>query len=501
MPHPILTVPRSSDGVAVAQIRAQIDALLQAREDQPTVFPPEVLAAAERVTARVEATEERADLRDLPFVTLDPARSTDLDQALLLERAGEGYRVRYAIADVPLFVDLNGEIDAEARRRGTTVYLPDRRLSLHPEVLSEGAASLLPDKDTPALVWDLQLDADGELTDIGLVRAMVRSTAKLAYDQVQQDLDHGEAHPMMVLLQEVGALRSDQEARRGGASLNVPEQEVEEHNGCIGLTWRSPAGIEAHNAQISLLTGMAAAEVMLRGGIGLLRTMPPAEQEAIERFRRQTRALGHPWEAEQPYGEYLRGLDWRTPAHLALLNQATALFRGAGYAAFASHEEAPQDPVQAAIAAPYAHTTAPLRRLVDRFVLSVCWHLLSDRPVPPELIAALPVIAETMRQTASRNGQLERAAQDLVEDAVIAGHLGEELEGTVIDRREAKNGGSPRVEVQLREPPVTAWVDADAKLGQALRVRVEHAASEEREIEGEAAVPSPPRVQLVAIPA
>lgn len=472
MPHPMLRIPRAGEGVGIAAVREQIDALLASREEQPIRFPADVLEAAERAAGRRSDADQRENLRDLPFITVDPARSTDLDQAMLLERDGEGYRIRYAIADVPLFVDLGGPIDTEARRRGSTVYLPDRRLSLHPEVLAEGAASLLPEQDTPALVWDLRLDAAGALTGTGLTRAMIRSTAKLAYDEVQQQLDAGTAPEMITLLEEIGQLRARLEAERGGASLNVPEQEVEEEDGQIRLTWRSPVGIEAHNAQISLLTGMAAAQVMLEGGIGILRTMPPAEDAARARFRRQTHALGHPWQEAEPYGEYLRGLNWRNPQHLALLNQATSLFRGAGYTAFASTSEIPEDPEQAAIAAPYAHTTAPLRRLVDRFVLSVCWHLLAGHEVPAELTAALPVIAEAMHETSSRNGQLEREAQDLIEKAVLHGLDGEEREGVVIDRREATEERPARVEVQLQDPPVTGWVQATAELGSTVRVRI-----------------------------
>ncbi|MGP9536966.1 RNB domain-containing ribonuclease [Brachybacterium sp. AOP43-C2-M15] len=478
MPHRPVTLHAPRGSVAADVIREGIDSLLADHDGEvPIAFPPAVLEAAEQAAAR-EVGAERTDRTDVPFVTLDPESSTDLDQAMHLERTDHGYRVLYAIADVPFFVDLDREIDHEARGRGETVYLPDRRIPLHPEVLSEGVASLLPDQTTPAFVWVLDLDPSGRVHAIDLERALVRSVQKLAYDTVQAELDRGEGHPMMLLLREIGALRTALEAERGGASLNVPEQEVVAENGRVRLRWRRPNPIEDANAQISLMTGMAAAELMIAHGAGILRTMPPAEQSAVDRFRRQSEVLGHPWPAEQGYGDFLRSLDWREPVHLALLNQATSLFRGASYAAFTSPEEIPEDPAQSAIAAPYAHATAPLRRLVDRFVLMVCHAQARGERPGPELLAALAEIPEAMQATGARAGALERAATELVETAALAAWEGETFEATVIERREASEdpngGGAPtRVEVQLTDPPVTAWVPMEAAVGEVVRVRLQ----------------------------
>ncbi|WP_394216315.1 RNB domain-containing ribonuclease [Brachybacterium vulturis] len=472
-----LHAPRGS--VAADELRAGIDALLADHDGgAPLEFPPEVLAAAESAAARATSVQERTDRTEIPFVTLDPETSTDLDQAMHLERTDGGYRVLYAIADVPWFVDLDGPIDHEARRRGETLYLPDRRIPLHPEVLSEGVASLLPDQPTPAFVWVLDLDGAGEVVGIDLERAQVRSVEKLAYDRVQTELDRDRGHPMMLLLQEIGALRTELEARRGGASLNVPEQEVVADNGQVHLQWRRPNPIEDANAQISLLTGMAAAQLMLEHGAGILRTMPPAEQTAVDRFRRQAEALDNPWPLEQSYGAFLRSLDWRDPVHLALLNQATSLFRGASYAAFTTADEVPEDPEQSAIAAPYAHTTAPLRRLVDRFVLLICHAHVSGVGPTPELLDALAEIPEAMQATGARAGNLERAALELVETMALGAWVGEVFEASVIERREATgsdngDGAPTRVEVQLSDPPVTAWVPMDAAVGEIVRVRLE----------------------------
>lgn len=488
MPQRPVSLHAPKGSVAAATIKEGLDALIaKAQQDSElsVEFPPGVLAEAEEAAASWrDRARDHEDLTAVAFVTLDPESSTDLDQAMHLERTGAGYRVHYAIADVPLFVPLGSALDAEARRRGATVYLPDRRIPLHPPVISEGAASLLPDQEAPAFVWILDLDAKGEVTAVDLRRAIVRSREKLDYDGVQAQIDAGDPHPMMALLQEIDDLRAALEVERGGASLTVPEQEVEADGEHVRLRWRELHPIEDANAQISLMTGMAAATIMLEGGAGVLRTMPPADATNIARFRRQAEVLGIPWADGLTYGAFLRTLDWRDPAHLALLNQAASLFRGASYAAFTTPEEIPEDHEQAALAAPYAHTTAPLRRLVDRFVLLACLAHVRGEQLPADLREALPLLPELMRESAARGGALERDAVSLVETAALEALVGETFSAAVIERREGKTptgkdgkkNGTPsqtRVEVQLTDPPVTAWIPIDAEVGTVIQVHLD----------------------------
>src|SRR5262249_40423509 len=146
------------------------------------------------------------DRTDIPLVTIDPATSRDLDQAMCLHRLGGGYRVFYAIADVTSFVSLGGELEAETWRRGETVCLPDGRVPLHPLSISEGAASLLPGQTRPATLWTIDLDEAGATTAVRLERAIVRSRAKLDYVGVQADVDAGRLGQSIALLPEVGRL-------------------------------------------------------------------------------------------------------------------------------------------------------------------------------------------------------------------------------------------------------------------------------------------------------
>lgn len=446
----------------------------QIREEReiPAAFPPEVIAEAQAVKPRLPDH----DLTDIPFVTIDPPRARDLDQALHLERRDGGYRVRYAIADVGAFVAPGGEMDTEARNRGMTMYGPDRRTLLYPGPISEGAASLLPDEDRPALVWTIDLDESGVMGEIDVERAMVRSRQQLDYQSVQIQLDTDAAPTPLRLLAEVGRLRQLIEQRRGAVTLPIPDQEVVKLDGSWGLVYVKPLPVEGWNAQISLLTGMAAAQLMVGAGVGVLRTLPPNSPEELEWIRRVAKALDVAWPEGVAYPDLIRSLDARIPSHAALLAEATSLFSGAGYQVI---EEGVTPHEHSALAALYAHTTAPLRRLVDRFVGETCVALTSGEEVPGWVTEALPSLPKIMARADSIAGGYEAACVNLVEAAVLSDRVGDVFTGVVVevDRDE------PRGDVQLREPAVHARIhDGDLELGEEIRVRVVEASVLERRV-------------------
>ena len=453
---------QDDSGGGPARLDRAFDAV-RAELKVPADFPPEVIAEAQAVSGAAALPER--DETAVPFLTIDPPGSKDLDQAMHIERAGKGYRVRYAIADVPAFVKPGGAIDVEAFKRGQTIYAPDRRTPLHPEQLSEDAASLLPGEVRPAFVWDMHLEPDGDATSIDVYRAMVSSKRRLDYAEVQRAVESGAADEPLSLLKEVGELRILMERARGGASLPMPEQEVNvDEDGNYVLAFRPPAAAEDWNAQISLLAGMAAAEMMLHAEVGILRTMPDPDHNAIQRFRRQARALGVSWPPEMPYGELLRLLDRTNPKHLALIHEATALFRGAGYTPFDGG--VPELTRHAAVAAPYAHVTAPLRRLVDRFGLVVCESICRDTPVPDWVRHALPALPEIMASSDQLANAVERECTDAVEAAALQHRVGEIFSASVVDV--SQNGGL----VQISEPPILARADGALSAGAEVTVRL-----------------------------
>lgn len=454
MPHLPLRLTREA---ATAELTAAL-AALRTELELPEEFPAEVLAEAEgAVTAHVLPD---LDLTGIPFLTIDPAGATDLDQALAIEPDGDGWRVFYAIADLPAFVAPGGAIDAEARLRGQTLYAADGRIPLHPPVISEDAGSLLPDVDRAAFVWEFALDPTGATTSARVRRARVRSRRQWSYEEAQAAL---ETEPQFGLLRAVGEARLALERARGGASLAIPEILVEREAEGYLLERRVLSPIESWNAQLSLMTGMAAARMMLDAGLGILRTMPPAEPEAIERFRRQTIALGTPWPADERYGDYLKRLANDDPRHLAIRHAAASLFRGAAYRAFDG--EPPEETVQSAIGAPYTHVTAPLRRLVDRFALEVCVALSSDEAVPAWVREALPELPSLMGRASNTSGRLDRRTLDIVEASILAPRVGDEFDAIAITDST----------VQLSDPAVEATCEGVLRPGSEVRVRLEAA--------------------------
>ncbi|MDT7579066.1 MAG: hypothetical protein QOK35_330, partial [Pseudonocardiales bacterium] len=298
----------------------------------PAGFPPAVLAEAAAAAAhRPGPGPDRVDATDVELVTIDPPGSKDLDQAVGVARRGDGFRVHYAIADLGAVVVPGGALDGEVRRRGQTVYLPDGSVPLHPPVLSEDAASLLPDGPRAAVLWRIDLDGAGETVSVDVRRAVVASRARLDYAGVQADVDAGRVHPAIAALPELGPLRRALAVQRGAIELELPEQEVV--RGADGWTVevRRRTAVEDWNAEISLLTGMSAARIMLDAGIGLLRTLPSAGHEAVEELRVVARGLGVDWPASTSAAELLAGLPHDTPTALALRRAATSLLRGAGY--------------------------------------------------------------------------------------------------------------------------------------------------------------------------
>ncbi|MDQ1712565.1 MAG: hypothetical protein QOE45_2015 [Frankiaceae bacterium] len=454
MAQRVLTVQAGELATGFAAIRRELGL--------PATFPEEVVAEA----AAARAAHPRADRTGVELVTVDPPGSTDLDQAYGAVRRPAGYRVSYAIADPGAFVRPDGPLDAESRRRGSTLYCPDERVPLYPPVLGDGCASLLAGEVRPAVLWTFDLDAEGEPTSVAVERATVRSRVQLDYATVQRALDDGTAAEPLVLLREIGTLRQERERDRGGVSLRTPAQEVVRTPGGYALAYVAPLPVEDWNAQVSLLTGMCAARIMLDGGVGLLRTMPRPDPSTVELLRRSASGLGVDW-AGEPYAAFVRGLDPAKPAHAALLNLATTLLRGAGYTAFDGAR--PAQPEHGAIAAPYAHATAPIRRLADRFVSETVLALHDGRDVPDWCRASLPDLPGLMAHAGNLERELERAVLDYVEAAVLAHRVGETFDAvvTAVDERGAT--------IQLADPAVRARVAGRAPLGERVRVRLARA--------------------------
>lgn len=409
----------------------------------PTEFPPEVVAAAEVAAARPIGAAH-VDRTDRRFLTLDPASSTDLDQAFDIEVAGDDIVLHYAIADVGWFVHPGDPLDVEAFARGVTVYLPDRRSTLYPTILSEGAASLLPDVDRPAVIFTVRVDPAGHPRLDGVERAVIRNRAKLAYDTVSEtDLPDGFAE----LYRRITAA----EIERGAPRVEFPEQEIERHDdGSFGLTFRPRLESEEQNAAMSLATNMAVGDALYEAGTGLFRVMPDVDERRHRRLRHSARAFGLDWPDGMTLDAFERSLprdDPRTSAFLIAVRRAAG---GASYSPFDPDER----PWHSAVAATYAQATAPLRRLQDRYVIEAALAVAAGEPVPDAVAAAFETLPSAMAAADNRANRAERQALDLAEAVCLAGREGEIFEAVVVDE------GEWGVEVQISEPAVLARLSA-----------------------------------------
>jgi exoribonuclease R len=421
----------------------------------PEGFPPEVMAAAERAAARVPS--EHVDRTDRPFVTLDPAASTDLDQAFTIEPAGADLILQYAIADVAWFVSDGDVIDQEAWRRGTSLYLPDGKVSLYPPALGEHAASLLPDGPRPAIVFAVRIDPNGIATLDGAERALIRSRAKLGYETVRDE-------DLPASFGEFARRAAFAEDRRGAARIDVPEQEVERGpDGHFDLRFRPRRPAEDHNAALSLATNIAVAQALLAKHTGLFRTMAVPDEHATQRLRHTARAYGLKWPHGATLAQFQRMLDPSDPRQAAFGQAVHRAGSGARYEPFKEGVL----PWHAAVASPYAHATAPLRRLADRYVVQAAFAIANGRDVPLAVSEAFVKLPKVMSRADSLGGRIERDVIDLAEAIMLRGQEGRSFPALVtdIDERGAR--------VQLRDMPVvTRLVTQGLMPGEPLDLRL-----------------------------
>lgn len=418
-------------------------AAIRAQFKVPGTFPDDVLAAAEAAAKR--APTAHVDRTAWHFVTLDPASSTDLDQAFAIESSGVDLLLHYAIADVAWFVDEGGPIDAEAWQRGATQYLPDGRAGLYPPVLSEGAASLLPAGPRPAVIFTVRVAPDGAVHLDGAERAIIRSRDKLAYDTVQDtDLPEG--------FSELASRVEAAENSRGATRVDPPEQEVAaQADGSFQLRFRPRLVSEDRNAALSLASNLAIADALFAHKTGLFRVMAAPDEQAVTRLRHSAKALDLVWPADATLAQFERTLDPADAKEAAFMMAIRRAGKGASYVPYQEGVV----PWHSAMAATYAHATAPLRRLADRYVVRATLAIANGQPVPDAVSEAFTRLPAVMARADVRDGQISRAVIDLAEAAMLEGREGQLFDAVVIDLDERG------ARIQFKDLPVLARTDAN----------------------------------------
>ena len=361
----------------------------------------------------------------------------DLDQALHIERDGDGYVVHYAIADVAAFVDARRpDRRGGAPARRDAVRRRTRKVPLHPTGALRGRGLAAARPGPPGAAVDDRPRRDGRghrrarRAGAGAQPRQARLRRRAAATSTPGSADE--------LLRPARGGRRAAPAARGRPRRGVACRCPSRRSTSTATGGRSSSArmlpVEEWNAQISLLTGMAAASLMVYARVGLLRTLPPPDPRDVQRLHRTAKALridvaGRA--ASTPTSSASLDPD-AAPATPRCSSPAPGCCAASGYVAFDG--ELPEQPEHAALASEYAHVTAPLRRLVDRYAGEVCVALCAgDRGARRGCWSGSHGLPETMQASGQRAHRYERAVLDLVEAAVL--HAAR--------RRDVRRGGRP----------------------------------------------------------
>jgi ribonuclease R len=231
----------------------------------PDSFAEETLSEAQRAAKLALSAEKREDLRHIPIVAIDPADARDHDDAIWAEpEEGGGFRAIVAIADVSFYVRPGGALDREARKRGNSVYFPDRVVPMLPEVLSADVCSLKSGEDRAAMVCHLRIDAEGKVTEWRFTRGLVRIAEVIAYENAQARIDDGTAEPNLKHLWACWHALAAARDKRDPLNLELPERRVvlDEHGRITEIALRER--LDAHRVveDFMIAANVAAAKAL-----------------------------------------------------------------------------------------------------------------------------------------------------------------------------------------------------------------------------------------------
>ncbi|MCW5893419.1 MAG: ribonuclease R [bacterium] len=421
---------------AAGDLQSETAAIL-ASHGLPTAFPKAVAAAARRLPRDLD-TADRRDLRALPLVTIDGERARDFDDAIHVARAGRGFRLTVAVADVAHYVEAGSALDREARARGTSVYFPDRVVPMLPAELSEDRCSLKPGEDRLCQVVELDCDPSGAVTGARFADAVMHSAARLTYPQVRralvdrEDAARRELAGLLASLEAAAELAERLLARRrarGALDFDLPEPEI-----LLDLRGQPEHILRAERSlahriveECMLAANEAVARDLARRGVpSLHRVHEPPAPDAVTALARFLADLGLRLETADGHvtplalQRVLDAVQGRPEARLV----HTVLLRSLSQARYAAE---PLGHFGLAAEA-YTHFTSPIRRYPDLVVHRLLRRVRRGLGALPDDLAAI----------AAEASQRERVAVDAERDVValwrvaaMQARVGEEHAGVV----------------------------------------------------------------------
>lgn len=227
-------------------------------------FPEKVLKETEGL--EVPSTDKREDLRTIPLVTIDGADARDFDDAVFAEKTEEGFHLIVAIADVAYYVRPGTALDNEAQKRGNSTYFPDRVVPMLPEALSNDLCSLRPDVDRACMVMHMWIDKEGNLIRHKITRGLMRSKARLTYEEVQAAFDQKNHKHIELInpLYEAFEILDDARKKRGALDLDLPERQIiiDENGNMTGVKKRERLDSHRLIEEFMVLANVAAAQAL-----------------------------------------------------------------------------------------------------------------------------------------------------------------------------------------------------------------------------------------------
>lgn len=411
-----------------------------AQHSIPFSFPEEVEKTANAL--QPAALDGREDLRTRPLVTIDGADARDFDDAVYAASDGTGgWHITVAIADVAHYVKAGSAIDREAVRRGNSVYFPDRVVPMLPEALSNELCSLKPKVDRACLAAHMHVDCKGQLQKFRFTRALMKSAARLTYEQVQKAADgmpDAVTKPLMadVITPLYEAYKTLLAARleRGTLELDIPERQIK-IDGSTGAVAHigSRARLDSHRLieEFMVLANVAAATALQDGNMpALYRVHDRPSAEKLDGLRGFLKGFG----IKLTHGKNIRPQDlahilekFVGTEHAPVINEV--MLRSQAQAVYS-----PDNIGHFGLAlARYAHFTSPIRRYADLIVHRALIKLfrLGDDGLSDVAIAGLDDLGEQLSQTERRAIDAERSASDRYTALYLAARVGEDYEGRI----------------------------------------------------------------------
>jgi ribonuclease R len=427
--------------VAKVLVREQIDEL-----HSEAAFAE---AAAYGESVPLAMLEGREDLTHLPLPTIDPEDARDHDDAVWVERTDEGgYRAWIAIADVSSYVVPETRLDAEAKARGCSVYLPDRAIPMLPRPLSSNLCSLLPDVVRLCLTADVTLDAGGNVTHSRLVRGFMKSHAKLTYGGVARALGftlvpprQAEAEalvPGLRVADELARKLRTKRLKRGSLDFDVPEAKIvlDPESGMptdIQRRDKDPGTQKAYQLieELMLLANEVVARYLVqKSAPTVFRVHEPPDEKKLQRFSSMAEQLGIAFDVEStkdPKSLSLLLASFKDHESAQVLNmlllrsmkQATYDVANVGHFGLASKA--------------YLHFTSPIRRYPDLVVHRSVHALVLGKPIEKDAttLGRLAEAALAASLAERKAMEIEREITDLYRAVFMKDKIGQRFEGTV----------------------------------------------------------------------